>query len=232
MLLTDNLIAFWPQDEASGNVLDASGNANHLTELSGSLGAATLNSIPCRAYARADSECAYDPDDTWNNLSGTSFTICGLLRMSNLAAGSFQAAWSKDGSGTQREATLYYQQSGSRFHFVAANTGGTTDLTLNSFGAPSINTWYFFASWYDADVVPTPKVYGQINNGTIDVPEHSMNSVRVTEGNRTRSFIENMSGRPTIPWIKSRCRSGLINGTPLWWRSKCSADGVMMPCKD
>ena len=65
-----------------------------------------------------------------------------------------------------------------------------------------------------------------------ELPEHSMNSVRVTEGNRARSFIENVSGRSTRPWIRSRWRSESMAGTPLWWRSKCSAEGVMMPCKN
>ena len=38
-----------------------------------------------------------------------------------------------------------------------------------------------------------------------------------------------VSGRATIPWIRSWCCAGSIVGTPLWWRSKCSPLGVIMP---
>src|SRR5207237_6562045 len=34
-------------------------------------------------------------------------------------------------------------------------------------------------------------------------PEHSMKCLRVTEGNRLRSAIENFFGEPTMPWTTS-----------------------------
>ena len=41
-----------------------------------------------------------------------------------------------------------------------------------------------------------------------------------------------ISGRFTMPWMRSRCLSGSMSGTPLWCRSKCSPLGVIMPSSD
>ena len=56
-----------------------------------------------------------------------------------------------------------------------------------------------------------------------------MKWIRDTDGNRRSSAIVNTSGRSTRPWITSSCFAGSIAGTPLWWRSKWSDDGVMIP---
>ena len=62
------------------------------------------------------------------------------------------------------------------------------------------------------------------------LPEHSMKWKRDTDGKRSRSDIVYFIGRSTIPWMMRAWRAGSMLGMPPWWRSKCSPDGVMMPC--
>lgn len=61
------------------------------------------------------------------------------------------------------------------------------------------------------------------------LPPHSIKQTRDADGNRFRSS-ENVSGRSTRPSTSSRCDAGSSAGTPEWCRSKCGAEGVMMPC--
>ena len=63
------------------------------------------------------------------------------------------------------------------------------------------------------------------------LPEHSINWIRDTIGYRCSASMLKTNGLSTRPWISSRCASGSISGIPLWWRSKCKALGVIVPCR-
>ena len=66
---------------------------------------------------------------------------------------------------------------------------------------------------------------------TRPLPEHSTKYTRETAGRRRSSSIVNTSGRSTRPPTATRCPAGSRSGIPAWWRSKCRADGVMVPSR-
>jgi hypothetical protein len=88
-------------------------------------------------------------------------------------------------------------------------SSGAVTLTLDSFGAASTSTWYFFAFGHD----PTNNVlWGSINNGTVDTTSFSGGLFSGTQG--LRIGIDSGSGNPV---------DGAIDEVGLWGK-RPSAD--------
>lgn len=182
MALTDNFLAFWELEEASGTRADATGRGNSLTatnspaNVSGKVGnAVQMNGGTFTALSRADNA----------DLSGgdTDFTVGGWMYLDSLT--NMVLASKYNTSGNQREYLLFYNQSdhatNNRFSWIVSSNGSAiTTLDANNFGAASASTWYFVVAWHDS---VNNQIGISVNNGT---PNTSAYSSGVFDG--TASF--------------------------------------------
>lgn len=211
MSLTDNLVAYWKLDEASGTRND-SHSTNHLSD-SSSTGSAT-----------GKISNAADFESGSNNF----LTIADNAALSGADADRTWAAWVQlesktttmvalskwNATGDQREYQIYYDQAADRFTIAvssAGTSGTTTTAAANNFGSPSTGTWYWLVGYHDA----TNDLIGiQVNNGTANTASHA-NGVF----NGTSAFnMARQTGGTSIDW------DGLIDEAAAWSRLLTDAE--------
>jgi hypothetical protein len=164
--LLNNLIAYWPGNEAAGDLIDAHVNSLDLTDTN------TVTSNPgivyalARQYTNANSEYHTRPgDDVLLSCGDTDFTIAAWVYMDTKTG--TRGIARKYEIAANAEWELYYNSGGggNQFQFRIYN-GGVLAGTATSLTPTPVNvaTWYFVVGWHDA-VANTVNV--QINNGTI-----------------------------------------------------------------
>jgi len=147
--LLNNLIAYWPGDEASGNLLDAHTNGLDLTDVN------TVTSNPghvyttARQYTTANDEYHTRPgDDALLSTGDVDFTI--MVWVYADAFGADRAIlgknriWEPPGRGY----TVYYHNSTNKWAFTVSD--GANAYVLDSTAAPSLSTWYLLIAWHDS----------------------------------------------------------------------------------
>lgn len=158
--LNTNLVAFWGFNETSGSAIDISPGANDLPEnatvgydASGKLGGCRTNVANTAYFTVADNTDLSTGDIAWS--------IAGWVYMTDLSDTRY--IMGKYG-GAKNEYFLRY--SSSRFSFrLYTEDGGNGSPVANSFGAPSVDTWYFIFCYFD----PVAEAAGiSINDGAID----------------------------------------------------------------
>lgn len=169
MALSDNLIAYWPLDEASGSAIDAHGS-NDLTETSGTIASATGKVGNCRDFEADDTECFTIADNADLSMGDIDFTLQAWVNLESKSNNStLIGKWNF--SSSLREYTLFYIAGSDRFEFRVTSDGATSVIvTANTFGSPSTGTWYLIHAWHDA----TGNLIGiSVNAGTADTTSHS-----------------------------------------------------------
>jgi hypothetical protein len=169
--LTEDLIAHWRLDEASGTRKDFRGT-NNLTD--GNTVTSAAGKVNTAAdFESTNSEFLEIADNADLSTGDIDFTIATWVNLESI--GAHRMIVSKTDTGTNREFALYYHEdagSNDRFQLILYDSGGTGVCAsgATSFGAPSIDTWYFVVAWHDS-TANTCSI--QVNNGTVDSSSES-----------------------------------------------------------
>lgn len=170
MALIDNLVAYWPLDEASGSAIDAHDD-NDLAEDSGTIGAATGIVGGARDFEAGDTERFILADNADLSTGDIDFTIAFWVQFESLAATADLVSKFLT-TGNQREYIVLYSSGSTQFSFVVSATGSSTTGTVNAstFGTPTTATWYFVVAWHDS---AANTINISVNAGTADSTSHS-----------------------------------------------------------
>lgn len=160
-----NLIAYWPGNEAAGNLIDAHSHGLDMTDMN------TVTSNPgivyalARQYTRVNTEYHVRPgDDALLSIgSDADYTWATWIRMDSNAAN--MDVFAKQ-QGGQREYVLFYYTVPNRLRWLTFDSvGAGYNVDANTYGAPPINTWMFVVCGNEA---VTPLSFIQIDNGGVD----------------------------------------------------------------
>jgi hypothetical protein len=143
MAITDNLVAFWELEEASGTRADALGvstltSNNAVGSTTGKVGqAATFVAASSQSLSHADSATLSMP-------AGTSFTIQTWVNLTDVSGTYIVIA--KGNVSAPMEYGLYFDAT-PHLNFRVAD--GTHLDTVTWSGTPTSATWYHIIAWYD-----------------------------------------------------------------------------------
>lgn len=202
MAYTDNLIAYWPCDEASGDLIDAHGS-NDLTDVN-TVGATTGKVSGGRDFEAADDERFTSSDSASFSTGDIDFTIQAWVKLESKAqGGGIVAKWLTG----ENEYILFYSELGDRFAFgVSPDGSAATVVSANNLGSPSTGVWYLVHAWHDA----TANEIGiAINAGTPDTAAHST-------GVRDGTAELWIGGNPDAPGLNEL--DGVLDEIAFWKR--------------
>ena len=208
--LLNNLIAYWPGNEANGNALDAHTNALHLTDTNTVMSNTGIVYALARQYAAVTSEYhTRAGDDALLSIGDIDFTIAAWVWLSNVASN--KPLVSKYNVAGSREYLLYYSFGDDRFRFGVSNDGTATTFRLaDTLGSPSSSVWYFIVVWHDS-VANTVNI--QVNNGGVDSAAHATGVFDGAFPFRIGSFASSYGDT--------------IIGPTMFWKSAAGAGGVL-----
>lgn len=205
-----NLAAYYPLD---GNATDkAETTGNTLTDTNT---VTQATSTPLAAdFERDNSEYLEIADNATISTGDIDYTITLWFKLESKPGGGGNMhiinKTSSDGTSA-KEFTLAWLGGGTdRLHWWAADGSASTvgAITANTFGAPSLNTWYFVELWHSA----TDNQVGiRVNNGTADTTATSGAAGESTGPLR----IGTQALSPTTePW--SAYFDGAVDGMGFW----------------
>jgi hypothetical protein len=212
--LLNNLVAYWPMNEASGanDALDLHANGLTLTQTA-SPGSATG---PVYAGARTfDGSTQYFSRASEASLQfgDSDFTVAAwIYNLQTPAAQKFCVSKYAQ-TGNQREWALWYAPI-DRFRFYVSPDGISTasNVVANQFGAVGIGSWNLVVAYHDA---ANNTIGISVNAGSIDSLAHSTG---VYSG--SAEFVIGRVLPSTGPWY------GRIGPVAIW-KSAASAGGVL-----
>lgn len=156
MALIDNLVAFWPLDEASGTRDDAHSNNYVLTDNNTVTSSTGLVYGTAAEFEVLNAEYLSVSDNA--NLSGgagKSFTIAAWVKIDT--TGTNRGVLGKGEAGNGFEYTLYFNDGPQRFRWRVASATGEANATFVDQGGgsgggsvPSAGTWYLLVVWHNA----------------------------------------------------------------------------------
>ena len=165
--LLNNLVAYWPLNEAGGanDAPDLHTNGLTLTQQA-SPGADTGKVYPMARVFDGSSQYLSRADDAHLSAGDLDFTLAVWVWL-NTASSDFRAVVMKGGGvGSNTEYSLDYRVSTiNRWRFFVSNGALSPLLLANNAGAPAINLWYLLVAWHDA-VANTINL--QVDNGPPD----------------------------------------------------------------
>jgi len=167
-LLTDNLIAFWQLEEASGVRYDSEGS-NNLTD-NNTVTSATGVVGDAGQFTRSNSEYLSIADNSSLSMGDIDFTLVAWTYLDTKTNG--MGIMSKFvTTGGKREYAVEYEPSVDRFQFVVSATGSSgTYLQAGNFGSPSTAAWIFIIAWHDSSA---NTINIKVNNGTANSSSYS-----------------------------------------------------------
>ena len=212
--LLNNLIAYWPGNEANGDALDLHTNALHLTDVNTVTSNPGLVYATARQYTAAANEYHTRPgDDALLSTGDLDFTLAAWCRLDSLSNVALGCKWA--GAGT-REYLLFHNQTdhapNNTFSWSISSTGAAyTTLDANTFGAAAINVWYLVVGWHDS-------VANQIGisvNDTADTAAYAtgvFDSATVFRIGTLANAVYTMNGRigPTMFWKSAGGGGGVL----------------------
>jgi hypothetical protein len=203
-LLTD-LISVWEMDEASGGALDAHGSINLNQRFT--VGAASGVIAGCRTFDGTAFFSVASPAEL--TLGDVDFTIAQWVNIaSKTPAATSLAKWN---TSAKRGYRITYGSSSDRFRFEVSNDGSSqVSATANTFGAPSVSTWYFVVAYHNA---ATNEIGISINNGAFDTTSHS-----------TGVFTSDAEFRLADIFGATSRWNGLLDQTAVWSRILTSGE--------
>jgi hypothetical protein len=165
------LIAYWPGDEASGNLLDAHTNALHLTDVNTVTNNTGKVYATARQYTAANQEYHNRASEALLQIGDVDFTIASWVYCDALATGSIMyrgivAKGSGNPAFDEYSLGQFYLDSACRFRLRVADASSNVGYAIaDTLGTPSLSTWYLVVGWHDS-VANTINI--QVNNGSID----------------------------------------------------------------
>jgi hypothetical protein len=209
--LLGNLVAYWPGDEASGDLLDAHTNGLDLADAATVTSAAGKVYATGRQYTAANSEYHWRASETLLQMGDNDFTIATWVYLTDKLASRLLV--SKE-IASAREYSLLYLSTADVFRVLFGD--GSTSLIVarnaTSFGSPSVATWHLIVAWHDS-----VKNIGaiQVNDGAVD------SSPTIGAGATTSTAFHIGSGP-----VPSLYHNGRLGPTAMW-KSAGSEGGVL-----
>ena len=164
--LIDQLVSYWPLNEASGDAVDIHGantltDTNTVTSTTGLVGNA-------REFTSANAEKLTRTDNATLSV-GDDFTWAGWMYLKSVSTTQTLVA---KYNGSPNLEYIFYFSTGSGFRFVASSDGAVTGLTQvnQTIAYNTPNAWVFVVAWHNATA---NTLNMQINNGTVDSVSHS-----------------------------------------------------------
>lgn len=212
--LLNNLIAYWPGNEANGNALDAHTNNLDLTDVN------TVTSNPgvvyplARQYTRANNEYHTRPgDDALLSLGDTDFTAAAWVYQDSKPGAGMRILAKDNLAPNGREYQLLWLNTTDRYRWtVADGTNLVGDVSATTFGAPVLSTWYLIICWHDATA---NTISIQVNNGGVDSA-----ATTGVPGDTVQPFTLGATSSGTFTW------DGRIGPTAIW-KSAAGGGGVL-----
>lgn len=185
MALLDNLVSYWPLNEASGDALDAHGS-NDLTETGGTIGADTGVISGSRDFEDGDTEMFQHVDNADLSVGDIDFTFTAWFNRESAAT--FPPILSKNwkSGGTDREFIIYINSNAVRL--AVQHTSDSSEVVCST-SVSSLGTWYFVAAWHDS---AANEIGISVNAGT---PNTAAHTAGVNDG--TGDFA--IGGSPSFP---------------------------------
>jgi len=214
--LLNALVAYWPGNEASGDLLDAHTNALHLTDNNTVTNAAGKVYATARQYTAASNEYHTRNDDAYLSVGDTDFTFAAWCYLDSKHATDDMPILSKFDAGKIEYGGLIYWPTDKRFRIGIAN-GTTTWIGAQSataFGEPSTATWYLVVGWHDS---AANTVNISVNNST---PESS--GTTGVPGDNTSRFVVGAYSHYSAMY-KWDGRIGPV----AFWKSAAGGGGVL-----
>lgn len=208
--LLNNLVGYWPLNEASGNALDLHSNGLTLTDQM----TVTSNTGKVYALARqfsvAANEGFYRSSESLLQTGGaTDFTLAIWLNLTtNIKP---QALVAKRSAAAAGEFTSFYGLSG-KFEFFVRDSDWR-GVTANTFGAPSTGVWYLVIMQH---VSSTKTISISVNAGAEDT-----NTYAGTFSTTTATFgVGNEI-------YASGSAANMVAGPVAMWKSAAGGGGVL-----
>lgn len=164
--LLNSLIAYWPGNEAAGNLLDAHVNALHMTDGNTVTNNPGLVYATARQYTAANNEYHFRAgDDALLSAGDNNFTIASWVYLNTKTDS--RTIFSKFQAPGTFEYYLIYYITWDRYIFMVRNITDTANVSVRAetFGSPPLNTWTCVIGWHDA---LNNTINIQINNGPVD----------------------------------------------------------------
>ena len=161
MALYDNLIAYYPLDESSGNRSDLSGNGKTLTD-NNTVGNATAKFGAYSAHFIAANSEYLSRNDSAFNFAGD-FTIAFWVKLAD-KSGNYRIVSKWADTSNQHGFSCRYHVASDRFQFYVSKDGSDYPVaSADNFGSPTAGVWYFVVLDWDT----TNNLFGiEINRGT------------------------------------------------------------------
>jgi hypothetical protein len=224
--LLNNLIAYWPGNEVSGNALDLHTNALHLTDVN------TVTSNPglvyplARQYTLANSEYHARNSEALLQTGDIDFTFAAWCRMdTKMDTRDLISKW--DSGANKREFMLRYRNATDEFTWYASPDGtANSQVGASTFGSPGVNTWYLIIVHHDSVV---NEIGIQVSNGAIDTLAYAT-GVNVDTSPFWIGYgpVEYWDGRigPTMFWKSAAGGGGVLTTVQ---RTALYAGGLGLP---
>lgn len=219
MAITDNLVAYWKLEEASGDRADSVGS-NTLTS-NNTVGQATGKILNCAQFNAASSRYLSIADNSDVSMGDVDCTLmCWVYFDNKSASANGQRFYSKDDQGTNREYLVGYETTANKFTVIvwgSASGGNFKQVFATNFGAPSNSTWYCIFAWHDATA---NTVNISVNDGTTNSSAHTTGiyngaaALQIGALNATAQFMDGRLDEMGI-WkrvLTSGERTSLYNG--------------------
>lgn len=150
LALTDDLVGYWPLNEASGNALDAFGT-NPLTETNGAIGVATGVIDNARDIEADTTQYFNHASNATLQTGDIDFTFQIWVKAETLVGFPMIAhkGW-KPVTDAGSEWTIYYNSSISKFAFEKAIGGTLIGVGVLLPLTPVVGVWYLIHVWHDS----------------------------------------------------------------------------------
>ncbi len=160
MALIDNLVAYWPLDEASGNAIDAHGS-NDLSDQN-TVGSATGLITNARDFENGSAEYFNLTDNADMSTGDIDFTFSCWVKAESLSSAQFVLC--KANFFSTSEYGIWWESD--RFRWRA----GTSTTVADNYGALSTGTWANVVAWHDS----VNNIVGiAVNAGTANTQSYS-----------------------------------------------------------
>lgn len=212
--LLNSLIAYWPGDEASGNLIDAHTNGLDLTDNNTVTNNPGVVYSTARQYTRANSKCHTRPgDDALLSTGDVDFTFAQWLYMDSKPASSMYSItkWNTDPDNGY---IIGWHQAGDRMKLYVSDDGiAAQSVAANNHGSPSLTTWMLLICSHDA---VNNQLTIQVNNGVTDSQAHATGVYDST----ARFAIS------VLLYVTANYWDGRI-GPTAFWKSAAGGGGVL-----
>lgn len=209
MVLSDNLVAYYPLNEASGDAIDAVAGLNLADQNTVGSGTGIVEAT-ARDFELSNSEYFSVADNATLSMGNIDFTICAWLKFESKGA---NAVMIIKGTSSEGEYVLEYLTSIDRIRLTLVPGGGWSGLdsaVADTLGSPSTGVWYFVVGWYNA---ATDVISISVNDGAVD-----------TKAGYAGGAADKAADFAIGGYASGSYFDGLMQGVGLWKRILTSAE--------